>query len=114
MANWRRWNENNVDLNRNALFTKESWKNVLNRDPSMKNFENSKFEIIFDFVFEKKSKKKIKDLAGYEDIYPLINPEEPPTFWNFFKSIPSIMYFKTFFFQTFGFLFTILIIFKKC
>ena len=35
----RRWNENGVDLNRNALFTKEAWDEVLNRDPNIAGYE---------------------------------------------------------------------------
>jgi len=49
MANSRRVNENNVDLNRNALFTEEDWERVLNRD---------------------------KNIAGYEDFYNIFNPKE--------------------------------------
>lgn len=39
MAHNRRWNENNVDLNRNAL-TEEGWKEVLARDPNIAGYED--------------------------------------------------------------------------
>lgn len=47
MKYWRRVNENNVDLNRNALFSENNWKNVLERD---------------------------SNIAGYDDISDIINP----------------------------------------
>ena len=40
MANWRRFNENNVDLNRNALFTDKKLQELLNRDPNIAGYEN--------------------------------------------------------------------------
>jgi len=39
MAHHRRWNENNVDLNRNAL-TEEGFKEVLDRDPNIAGYED--------------------------------------------------------------------------
>lgn len=38
MANYRRFNENNVDLNRNYL-SEEQWKNVKSRDPNVGGYE---------------------------------------------------------------------------
>mmetsp|Transcript_19885 Transcript_19885/g.39811 ORF Transcript_19885/g.39811 Transcript_19885/m.39811 type:complete len:409 (-) Transcript_19885:2220-3446(-) len=52
MANWRRWNEDGVDLNRNCLFEAAEWEEVLGRDPN---------------------------IAGYEDLNDLVNPEAPPS-----------------------------------
>lgn len=51
MAYLRRWNENNVDLNRNALFSEEAWEEVLNRR---------------------------RNEYGYEDIDSIINPKQAP------------------------------------
>lgn len=53
MANFRRWNENNVDLNRNAM-TDEEFQEVLARDPN---------------------------LAGYEDFQDLLVPVAAPSSW---------------------------------
>ena len=39
MAHYRRWNENNVDLNRNALFPDE-WAAVRARDPNIAGYED--------------------------------------------------------------------------
>jgi hypothetical protein len=41
MAHYRRFNENNVDLNRNAL-TPEGWEEVLARDPNITGYEDFK------------------------------------------------------------------------
>jgi len=51
MAHYRRWNENNVDLNRNAMLD-STRAEVLARDPN---------------------------IAGYGDLDALINPKRPPT-----------------------------------
>ncbi len=48
MAYSRRVNENNVDLNRNALFTQNEWDDVLKRDGN---------------------------IAGYDDFYSVFNPK---------------------------------------
>lgn len=53
MAHFRRWNENNVDLNRNALDDK-GWLEVMSRD---------------------------SNIAGYEDFKNLLVPEGPPSWW---------------------------------
>jgi hypothetical protein len=47
----RRWNENNVDLNRNALLTQEEWDKVKSRDAN---------------------------IAGYQDFNSLFNPPRKP------------------------------------
>lgn len=53
MAHWRRWNEDNIDLNRNCLLTTADWDEVLQRDP---------------------------DHAGYEStVHPLCNREAAPS-----------------------------------
>ncbi len=52
MAYLRRVNENNVDLNRNALFTQKEWDDVLKRDAN---------------------------IAGYEDFYDQFNPKGKTT-----------------------------------
>ena len=44
-AELRRWNENNVDLNRNALFNDKDWIEIRKRDPNIDNYED-----ILDFV----------------------------------------------------------------
>lgn len=51
MAHYRRWNENNVDLNRNALHQK-GWEVALKRDPNV---------------------------VGYQDFEPIFNPQKEPT-----------------------------------
>jgi hypothetical protein len=64
MANWRRWNENNVDLNRNTFMNDNGLKQMLTRD---------------------------SNIAGYDDLMSLLNPAEPPTTLNFLKFIPYVM-----------------------
>ena len=64
MSNWRRWNENGVDLNRNAMFYPEEWKDVLEREPNV---------------------------AGYEDMDYLFNPQEPPSEYGFWRNLPTIV-----------------------
>ena len=65
MAHYRRTNENNVDLNRNALMTAKEWTIALERDPN---------------------------LAHYQDLSPLFNPTDVGngdwSFWS--KAIPTI------------------------
>eukprot|EP01063_Lacrimia_lanifica_P029612 TRINITY_DN455_c0_g2_i2.p1 TRINITY_DN455_c0_g2~~TRINITY_DN455_c0_g2_i2.p1 ORF type:complete len:423 (+),score=144.67 TRINITY_DN455_c0_g2_i2:66-1334(+) len=52
MAHYRRWNEHNVDLNRNGMFEESDMAEVLARDPN---------------------------LVGYEDFNDLYNPQRKPT-----------------------------------
>lgn len=51
MAHFRRWNEDNIDLNRNCLATEAEWNRARQRDPN---------------------------IAGYENITTLLNPQEAP------------------------------------
>jgi hypothetical protein len=60
MAHFRRFNEHNVDLNRNAL-PPDALKAALARDPNV---------------------------AGYFDFAELLNPSRPPTLWDAYVSIP--------------------------
>jgi hypothetical protein len=48
MANWRRVNENNVDLNRNALFEEEARRRMHSRDSNLAGYDD------FDYVFNPK------------------------------------------------------------
>ena len=49
--------ENGVDLNRNALFTKEQWDEVLKRDPNLDGYEN-----FLDFVVPTDAPNFFRDL----------------------------------------------------
>lgn len=61
MSQLRRVNENNVDLNRNAMLNPEEWVNVISKlDPNR---------------------------AGYETISKFINPVGPPTFFGSLKNV---------------------------
>lgn len=60
MAKFRRFNENNVDLNRNSFLTKEEWSTILNRPPN---------------------------IAGYDDFDNLLNPVGVPTFWDIYFGV---------------------------
>ena len=60
MAHFRRFNENNVDLNRNAL-TPSEWIGALSREPN---------------------------IAGYFDIDETFNPPRPPTHLDAYLIIP--------------------------
>jgi len=55
MAFNRRFNGDNIDLNRNALFKDDDWENVKSRHPNQ---------------------------FGYDDFQKLINPKREPSFWN--------------------------------
>jgi hypothetical protein len=55
----RRTNENNVDLNRNAVFSQEMWKLLLARSPN---------------------------IAGYEDYNDIFNPTGPFSFYHLFSA----------------------------
>lgn len=69
MANWRRVNENNVDLNRNSLFQESKRKETLNRDPNA---------------------------AGYENWTSIINPQGPPSLMSdvtlFFTAVQTLLF----------------------
>lgn len=69
MAHWRRFNEDNIDLNRNAIFDQPTWKLVLDRDPN---------------------------LAGYEDLNWLMNPVGAPSYLQLLSQLPAILYQFTF------------------
>jgi len=58
--NWRRVNENNVDLNRNALFRDLKLEEVLRRDPN---------------------------IAGYEDFAKVLNPQYSPSSLSDIKTL---------------------------
>lgn len=45
MAHFRRWNENNVDLNRNAMVPEE-WQEVLARDPNIAGYEDLRENLV--------------------------------------------------------------------
>ena len=64
MGKDRRFNHNNVDLNRNWL-SDEQWKEVLQRDP---------------------------DHSGYMTQYDSINPKMQPTFWNIMAYFARTLY----------------------
>lgn len=64
MAKWRRANENNVDLNRNSLFSDEAWAIVNARDPNV---------------------------AGYEDWNELFNPSWGPSVADIFLIFYSVL-----------------------
>jgi len=55
MAHFRRFNENNVDLNRNGILPGPEWDELLKRDPN---------------------------IANYEDFTELFNPPRPPTLYD--------------------------------
>eukprot|EP01079_Euglenida_sp_SAG-EU17-18_P004468 gene4468-4715_t len=40
MANWRRWNEVGIDLNRNCMLTTQEWDEVLARDPDIVGYDS--------------------------------------------------------------------------
>jgi hypothetical protein len=63
MSYYRRANENNVDLNRNALFTEQEWTEALDRDPN---------------------------IAGYEDLNHVINPKYQKYLSRLHLSVMSI------------------------
>eukprot|EP01104_Vermistella_antarctica_P020220 TRINITY_DN856_c0_g1_i2.p1 TRINITY_DN856_c0_g1~~TRINITY_DN856_c0_g1_i2.p1 ORF type:complete len:473 (+),score=38.57 TRINITY_DN856_c0_g1_i2:35-1420(+) len=65
-ANNRRWNENNVDINRNVILTDEKWAKVLSRD------ENH---------------------GGYVDWSTFINPDHAVTLWERVLFYPQAAYF---------------------
>jgi hypothetical protein len=72
MANFRRWNEDGVDLNRNAIFSDALWNTV-----------------------------KTRGNAEYDAIDSLINSPEPPTLLSLLVRIPHIAYhFATRYVQT--------------
>eukprot|EP01059_Diplonema_ambulator_P031546 TRINITY_DN5828_c0_g1_i1.p1 TRINITY_DN5828_c0_g1~~TRINITY_DN5828_c0_g1_i1.p1 ORF type:complete len:403 (+),score=89.13 TRINITY_DN5828_c0_g1_i1:57-1265(+) len=58
MAHFRRWNENNVDLNRNAIFSKEKWAELKSRG---------------------------FNVAGYGDFDSLFNPPHAPSHYSAFS-----------------------------
>jgi hypothetical protein len=64
MAHFRRWNEHNVDLNRNALLPGRAWEEVLARDPNV---------------------------AGYFDFTAFINPQRAPSLFDAYVRIPVVM-----------------------
>lgn len=66
MANFRRFNENNVDLNRNCLNTPEEWQSVLSRG---------------------------RNQFGYERFKPLFHPSRLPTFAERLLIFGKIAYF---------------------
>lgn len=61
MATFRRWNEDGIDLNRNALFTPPQWADVLARDQ-----------------------------AEYDELDPVVNPHEPPTLLSLLALAPRM------------------------
>lgn len=63
MANFRRWNEDGIDLNRNAIFNDALWHTV-----------------------------KTRGNVEYEEIDYLINPKEPPTLLSLLMRVPHIAF----------------------
>ena len=59
----RRFNENNVDLNRNWIWSEEEWSKALNRAPNA---------------------------HGYEDIAWVLNPKVS-SWWQYFSRVPSVL-----------------------
>lgn len=67
MAFLRRFNEHNVELNRNFLLTPEEWAEVLERDPN---------------------------IAFYEDFDPVLNPNYTvPSLWNRYELLVQAFYY---------------------
>ena len=84
MKFWRRWNENNVDLNRNCIFDQYGWTNATEIAPGIPNPEE------FHGVLQRDS-----NIAGYDDyVAPIFNLKQAPEWWNvpyyIFKAIWSI------------------------